>query len=344
MSEGGVNFVAPDSPEGDVKNNVPRNLMDLHSIGAILTRAREGNDWSVQQVADQLKLSPKQIAALEANEFDALPKMVIVRGFVRTYAKLLKIDADSLVGMLPRETDDLSLKSALRPALSTPFLESRLSLAGHQESNKKYFFGAVLFAVFAAIFFLAKKTELIPTIKDLLGVDASVTHLDEIGASAVDLPIAHTDSKVQEVSASIAVASSASVGVESVAASGVVDQKDQLAQVAASVVNSPAVLDTKGASVASINAQLTPAPIASVDVKNTLKFKFRQDSWIQVKKENGVILTSHLAKAGTEEFFNVNEPLQVRIGNAAGVDGVLRGSVMMIAADKGSNVANLNVK
>ena len=75
-----------------------------------------------------------------------------------------------------------------------------------------------------------------------------------------------------------------------------------------------------------------------------MKLKFRQDSWIQVRKENGVIVTSHLAKAGTEEVFSVKELLQVRIGNATGVEGILRGAPLEILAEKGSNVVNLNVK
>jgi cytoskeleton protein RodZ len=60
-------------------------LQDM-SVGQRLSISRQEKAWSVQYVADQLKLSQGQILALESNKFDALPKLVIVRGFVRAYA------------------------------------------------------------------------------------------------------------------------------------------------------------------------------------------------------------------------------------------------------------------
>ncbi|MEB0032331.1 DUF4115 domain-containing protein, partial [Undibacterium sp. RTI2.1] len=94
---------------------------------------------------------------------------------------------------------------------------------------------------------------------------------------------------------------------------------------------------------ATISAQSTlPAVVNSPN--NLIKFKFRQDSWILLKRENGSVLTSHMAKAGTEESFDVKEVLQIKIGNAAGVDGTLRGVSLNIAPTKESNVFNLSVK
>ena len=66
------------------------------SPGAELARQREARGWTVAEVADQLNLAARQIAALEADNYAALPGMAIVRGFIRAYAKLLKIDATPL--------------------------------------------------------------------------------------------------------------------------------------------------------------------------------------------------------------------------------------------------------
>jgi cytoskeleton protein RodZ len=98
------------------------------------------------------------------------------------------------------------------------------------------------------------------------------------------------------------------------------------------------------AAVATSNAtENTPLvqPVAAGNDK--LRLKFRQDSWVQVKKENGTVLTSHLLM-GTEEVFEVKETLQLRLGNAAGVDASLRGNAMDITTGKDSNVVNLIVK
>ncbi|MCI3951650.1 MAG: family transcriptional regulator [Burkholderiales bacterium] len=68
--------------------------------GAVLAAARAAQSLSVADVARQLKLSASQVAALEAGEYERLPGPVFVRGFVRNYARLLKMDPDRILGMV----------------------------------------------------------------------------------------------------------------------------------------------------------------------------------------------------------------------------------------------------
>jgi cytoskeleton protein RodZ len=68
--------------------------------GAVLAAARVAQNLTVADVARQLKLSANQIMALEAGDFERLPGPVFVRGFVRNYARLLKVDPDRLLDML----------------------------------------------------------------------------------------------------------------------------------------------------------------------------------------------------------------------------------------------------
>lgn len=60
--------------------------------GTLLRREREAQGMAVTEVARQLKLSVRQIEALEADDFDGLPGPTFVRGFVRNYTKILRID------------------------------------------------------------------------------------------------------------------------------------------------------------------------------------------------------------------------------------------------------------
>ncbi|MGQ0525806.1 MAG: helix-turn-helix domain-containing protein [Betaproteobacteria bacterium] len=68
--------------------------------GTALAAARTAQNLSVPDVARQLKLSASQVAALEAGEYERLPGPVFVRGFVRNYARLLKLDPDRLLDMM----------------------------------------------------------------------------------------------------------------------------------------------------------------------------------------------------------------------------------------------------
>lgn len=64
--------------------------------GRILAAAREAQGLTVAQVADKLKLTSRQIEAIEAEDAARLPEPVFVRGFVRNYARMLGVPLGSL--------------------------------------------------------------------------------------------------------------------------------------------------------------------------------------------------------------------------------------------------------
>lgn len=69
-------------------------------IGKLLASARQAKGMTTAEVADKLKLTARQIEAMEAEEFDKLPAAVFVRGFIRNYARLVGLDADRLLAAL----------------------------------------------------------------------------------------------------------------------------------------------------------------------------------------------------------------------------------------------------
>lgn len=71
--------------------------------GVRLAAARAGRGLSVADVAQQLKLSPVQVQALEADDYQRLPGAVFVRGFIRNYARLLQLDPAALLPPIERE-------------------------------------------------------------------------------------------------------------------------------------------------------------------------------------------------------------------------------------------------
>ncbi|MEF8713515.1 MAG: helix-turn-helix domain-containing protein [Accumulibacter sp.] len=67
------------------------------SVGQQLRTAREARNMSLAEVAQSLKLGPRQVAAIEAEDWASLPGNTMIRGFVRNYARLLNVDADTLM-------------------------------------------------------------------------------------------------------------------------------------------------------------------------------------------------------------------------------------------------------
>src|SRR5688572_31598848 len=101
----------------------PTETRDLgaEAPGTVLRAARLAQNLGVGDVARQLKLSVGQVEALESGDFQRLPGPVFVRGFIRNYARLLRVDAgllvDSVAGGLPREEP----RPAAPPSRSIPF-------------------------------------------------------------------------------------------------------------------------------------------------------------------------------------------------------------------------------
>lgn len=66
-------------------------------VGGELTRARAALGFTVADVAQQLKLAPRQIEALEQGRYEELPAGTFARGMMRSYARLLRLDPEPLV-------------------------------------------------------------------------------------------------------------------------------------------------------------------------------------------------------------------------------------------------------
>jgi cytoskeleton protein RodZ len=73
------------------------------TAGALLRAAREAAGMSIDTAAQQLKLAPRQVIAIENDDFPQLPGRTFIRGFTRNYARLLRLDVDATLAALPGE-------------------------------------------------------------------------------------------------------------------------------------------------------------------------------------------------------------------------------------------------
>ena len=73
------------------------------TIGQQLRQAREARSLTLEQVAQVTHMRVHYLQALEAGDIDALPSMVQARGFLRSYAEFLEIDAEPLLVALGGE-------------------------------------------------------------------------------------------------------------------------------------------------------------------------------------------------------------------------------------------------
>ena len=76
-------------------DNVEEN--ETLSVGSLLKDAREKKNVSVTEVASQLHLDSRIIGSIEEDAYDLLPDPIYVRGYIRSYCKLLGENADKLI-------------------------------------------------------------------------------------------------------------------------------------------------------------------------------------------------------------------------------------------------------
>ena len=75
----------------------------MATVAEQLRRAREEQNLNVYQVAEITKIKTDHIRALEAGTYDSFSAPVYIRGFVRTYAKALKLDVARITSDLESE-------------------------------------------------------------------------------------------------------------------------------------------------------------------------------------------------------------------------------------------------
>jgi cytoskeleton protein RodZ len=75
----------------------------MPTVAEQLRAAREAQGLTVYQVADTTKIKTDHVRALDEGNFDAFSAPVFIRGFVRTYATMLRLDVAAVMADLDRE-------------------------------------------------------------------------------------------------------------------------------------------------------------------------------------------------------------------------------------------------
>jgi len=90
----------------------------MSTVAEQLHEAREARRLTVEQVAEITKIRSDHLRALEEGNFDVFSAPVYIRGFVRTYSTLLKLNVPEVMSTLDAELGQTK-KFAEPPPLST---------------------------------------------------------------------------------------------------------------------------------------------------------------------------------------------------------------------------------
>jgi cytoskeleton protein RodZ len=301
------------------------------SPGAQLSSRRQALNWSIDHVANQLNLAPRQIHALESDNYAALPGLASVRGFIRSYAKLLNIDAAPLLEVVAKETTAAEHAAPLRrelPSIRIP--QNRLSTDRNRLLMPAAILLVVLVLVAGGMFILRPSS-----VESMLLAAFQTTAKTDSDAAArlrpqeAAVPNTTIDIDTSPVNtATPNTESDASVGPD------LVEQRDARAD--------ERTLDN-GATAAQATVAKSSASAAG-ESGGLLTLKLHEDSWIEIRRPDNSPIFAALMKAGASESFNITGPVTMVVGNAAGVQATLRGKRIELKVSARSNVARLTLK
>jgi cytoskeleton protein RodZ len=297
-------------------------------FGPALAQARVQAGLTVEQAAARLRLHPRQLQALEQEDLKALPAAAYVSGFVRNYARELKIDSHPLIQDLNaklklRGPGDHPLDLGSGGTVATPALDDRgwrhLVLAG--------IVIALACAGLIGVWMArsggrAGETAGTPAHPATRAAPAETPPPAAAAPSAAAAPeaavpgVSAASSAVPEGSAGTATASAG------VPAAATATGPASVAAPAGSV-GRPMTSGTMAAPDAT-RAPATPAPAGSGPTIG-LVLRFNDRSWVEVTQPDGRILLSRNGEAGSMELLNTSMPMLVVLGRADAVQVEYRG-------------------
>ena len=262
------------------------------SIGQVLKEARLAQVMSAQDIARQLRLSEKQIAAIEEDDHSKFPNQIFLRGFIRNYAKLVREDTKEFSKLLQETFPPTSTQPISFSVDGTPFTPD------YKQSK-----GNLIIILIVVLVSSLSIYEVYRSGRD----DQKINKTIENGTIAetvipLETEIEQEPEGNQNQLSSVIKSNGSNFNalteeVETDQQNGDYLDKEQKVEMALEVENKPVESEGKG----------------------TLSFMFTGESWVEVEDAEGKKIFSQISPGNTEEIVNGSPPFSLTIGNAASV-------------------------
>lgn len=284
-------------------------------VGRILRDARERQGLSRQDAADGLNLSLGIIEALEADRYDLLPPRTFVKGYLRSYAKLVDVEETSVLAAFEKQQPE--------PAMER--VRAATAGAGPVATGARLKWLALLIVVALLAYagyeaYVTRSLEPVPAV-------------DEAGDLAVDsgepapvveaLPVPSNQEPAQS--------SSGDLG----------DFEANAMDEAPSPDAEPVEIDAAPIMMPSVEAPAA-GPLEA-GVGSTLVIEVADESWIEITDVHGANLHVGLVQGPQTLRVTGDPPFQLVIGNADRVKLQYDGEPVALESHSRRNVARLTV-
>jgi cytoskeleton protein RodZ len=286
----------------------------LAAVGVELAAERKRQQLQLESVASDLHLRPEVVRAIETGDEAHLPSQAFVRGYVKSYARLLGLDETALLGHLPQ------------PGADSPAPLKRVGIRQRRRvplAGGRYLIWGLLVLSLALVTVYA-----VPALQRIWTARTTEPVSDEL---VIPLPgyadeVDQSDDAAQQQGPDDDASLSRALPGDDVTA--------QEQSVAAHAELLPEPQQESQSEVQQVpEAQVGPAVV---------QLKFLEDSWVEMEA-HGRKLVVGTQRAGSERTVRAEPPVHLLLGNAPGVEVVFRGKPVKLKSHQRGKVARITL-
>lgn len=278
--------------------------------GALLKAAREKAKLSEEDVARELRMTVSKVRALEADEYDRLHSDTFIRGYLRTYAKLLGLEPEDLLQAYQRARRQSGLADDLE--------ESPLKINVPEPTRSLWKFVLWILVLLAGIWALS--VWFLGNRQDPAADSAMVDPISELNTPAPAPALDEEPEVEQEAHAdTVAAVTGGNPEVEPTASAG------PTSAAALTGAEPPATTSRAVEPLAATEVSNPGAALNDPEVLDQLRLTFSEECWLEVTDSRGDVLETDLIQPGRTLLLSGEAPFTVKLGNAAAAQVELNG-------------------
>lgn len=306
--------------------------------GTLLRQAREDRGWSVAEVAGKLHLTESAIVNLEADRYDELPGVTFVRGYIRSYAKLVELDPGMLAGLY-------SQTGKTEPVRALPDLGRTVARSRSR--------GRLLMAILLILVLVVLAAGYIWW-QDGQEQPDEATETGDVAFSQVEIERADGTLFIQsldQLDAYTAELEVAEISLDSLPRPDAADESPDSTSGQAAEIASDDVASTEAEAGEALETEQTASAQEddgqlsepAADGLHQLQLTFTDECWIRITDGSGKEVASGLRKAGEVLELSGETPFELHLGNASGVQLRFNGQPVDIHSSIRGNVARIKL-
>ena len=309
------------------------------AIGQALQVEREKSNISLQDIAEQTRLSYANLTALEAGDFESLPGIGYIPGYIRNYCKVVGVDSAPYIASFKLLSDDVTKK----PEYSFPVQALVPRVAGSLLAMFTVLFGLAVYVGWTVLTYnLAPDDELIASSiskpeKLAALVETEVKQFDQPTQPFTEVEITEKakDGDPNYSPEPITAQQKAEMKLVEVEQFPLLSQPEVMPNATALESESSTEETRTALSVLEYPAETAPLSYAEMTFDQALTgvaarataripekeviIKATASAWIEVTRANGEVLVTKLMRDGDELALSTIDELFLSTGNAGGL-------------------------